>query len=918
MVKFPSAGDFGRSSFGIDRDVRTRSSIASIGNAGAVGAAVAGLGQAISGVANNVMAVENKQKAEKDQLDNFNDQKRWYETFGRIDQQVDAAHKAMPADGSGYDQTVGGIFQQNTQQFLNGITDPKRRAKFEAETARAATSYDNRARSAMEAQRRNYFNTEIDNTATQAVEAVKRNPDSYDAAVHGVAQLAAKAGLDDQQKETFYQKWEPGLIKARIDGLHALGRHEEADALAKKEDERAGSRFAPMPSAPRGGRIAPQAAYSLFKGEAERQGLVGTVPVDGPRYGITTGSADEWARFFTGLAQHESGLNSGTVGDVGQFVGGSRGLLQLSYADAPRYGLNGGKEFTADQLADPAQNAAAGVSIAKQLMAKSGSIRSGMGQYWGPISKEGWTPGKGRDSKLPWANIADGGDASLPAPGTYSAYSYARDQQVRHMQLQADNQAAAAQKAQYDSWKNQTEFAIHDGNYGLADLQGDRENGTITDAGDYMRLEKMIQSRNEDQSTLATAISNISGKDYVFDPADKGDKQQVELYSQAMGTGDKIGKMDQDAIPQATAIVNRTGMVPKDVIGPVQALYRSRDVGAFNYGMSVLGTLYQQNPDVVEKAFGTKMARAAGVYNELSPTTSTDEMFKILKADADPAQAANRERLYKERDKALKDNPLTADGIASVFTPNLDKMGVARLNLSEADTDQATAAPPLSDNQTIKLIYDYGNLFRENYVATNGNSDAATKLTIQQLQSKWGESDVHGGSGPSWWRRMTGYGSGGRVMNYPPERFYQPVGGSYNWMKDAVSGALKKNSINAEDWELFPMRETEDDVKSGRPPRYGVSYIRPDGTWDTLRDEDNQPMMVSFDHGPAKRAANNAGIIEGNNITRRENAIREANQSIGAIGGNSMVAMPQEVWSEEPKTKAQKDAVVTNGPRIPE
>lgn len=148
------------------------------------------------------------------------------------------------------------------------------------------------------------------------------------------------------------------------------------------------------------GAMDPIAVRSMFAQIATDQGLVGFVPSDGAKYGIKTGSAGEWANLFTGLSAHESGLRNSTVGDVGQFAGGSRGLLQLSYQDGLNWGY--GRPFSAAELADPQFNGTAGVGIAKRLMMQSGSIEGGMGRYWGPISKEGWTPGNGRDAGLPW------------------------------------------------------------------------------------------------------------------------------------------------------------------------------------------------------------------------------------------------------------------------------------------------------------------------------------------------------------------------------------------------------------------------------------------------------------------------------------------------------------------------------------
>lgn len=133
--------------------------------------------------------------------------------------------------------------------------------------------------------------------------------------------------------------------------------------------------------------------------------LNGFVPEDGARYGITTGSPEEWSNMMTRLAYHESGLNVKNVGDVGSFGTGSRGLFQLSQQDAVNWRMNGGRQFSIGQLEDPTTNADAAVKISERLVTRTGSVREGMGQYWGPFKKEGWTPGHGRDRALKLGEI---------------------------------------------------------------------------------------------------------------------------------------------------------------------------------------------------------------------------------------------------------------------------------------------------------------------------------------------------------------------------------------------------------------------------------------------------------------------------------------------------------------------------------
>lgn len=155
------------------------------------------------------------------------------------------------------------------------------------------------------------------------------------------------------------------------------------------------------------GNVNPNDMRNYVASKISQSTLNGFVPADGEKYGITTGSAAEWANLITGLAYHESGLNTHNVGDIGQFGSGSRGLLQLSVNDSLTYGLNDGQPFTHEQLADPTTNTDAALKIIETLVKKNGMIKD-VGKYYGPISREGWTPGNGRDKDLPWTEWKKG------------------------------------------------------------------------------------------------------------------------------------------------------------------------------------------------------------------------------------------------------------------------------------------------------------------------------------------------------------------------------------------------------------------------------------------------------------------------------------------------------------------------------
>lgn len=136
------------------------------------------------------------------------------------------------------------------------------------------------------------------------------------------------------------------------------------------------------------GRVNQNDLRAYLEQRIASSGLNGFKPQDGASYGVD-GSAKSWANFMTKLVGKESNFNSNDVSEPDAFRGGSRGLFQLSFDDAKNYGLNGGKPFSAEQLADPKANADAAVTIMERLVKKNGTIRGGAGKYWGPI-KRGW------------------------------------------------------------------------------------------------------------------------------------------------------------------------------------------------------------------------------------------------------------------------------------------------------------------------------------------------------------------------------------------------------------------------------------------------------------------------------------------------------------------------------------------------
>lgn len=943
MVKIPDIEDFSpRRDFGVDRDVRVTPTRANISNAGAPGAAVAGLGRAISGVGSDLQGIADKQKAEQEQLNAFNATTGFYNTTGAVNRELDERMKSAPADGSGVDKMFGEVFDKNFGAYLAGITDPKLRARKEADVAQARAQYEARGRSTMEGLRTNHYTGEINRFGTSAVNGLQQNPDAWDATNAGLGQLIAQSGLPPEAKSRIVEQWEPKLIQGRIDGYHRLadqaereGRIDEAKALRAKAstfatemDRQQAARAGVAPAMPGGGGTARRA-----EGLSRRAPQVSAILDDlAAKHGLDP-------NLLKAYADIESS------GDPRNVTGSYKGLFQLSDEEMAKYG-GGGDIF------DARANAEAGIRILKEraadfqkefgrpptatqlyLMHQQGA--AGLAAHMRNPNQPAWqsmlSTAEGRQKGEKWAKLAIWGNipSDMKAQfgsvenvtsaqfmdvwqrkvegsggsGTYATYSSAMDQQSEARLRQEQVRIRAADKERHDAYVNQVEFGIHDGTYGIANLVQDRQNGVLTDAGEYMKLEKLIEDRQGETNILADVIDKIDGqnKAYAFDPLDKDDKKAVEAYSQAYKLGEGIGKQDPSVINRASNVVERTGMIPRDVVGPLQAKFRSTDVGAFTFGMQAMQALYQRSPDVFAKTFGEKVTQSVATWGELAPYRSAQESFDLIKKDSDPAAAAQKEKLLKEADKAMKDAPITAADLPAIFYGSMDYEGPASKDLGPWDKDRWAGGPPMAPAQSAQLQFDYAKLYRENYALAQGDADVAKKTTIQQMQRMWGETRVHGAGGSSAWGV---FGLRDRVVKYPPERFYPPVDGSYDWIKGAVEDAVKGNAGAVADWELLPVPETAADVKAGSAPRYGIMVKNDAGVWSELRDQSNQPLLIDFDPKANRRAGQDKAQQEAAAAAGRQAAAGDANRNLYQAGGNPFALMPQEQVAPGPEVNA--------------
>src|SRR4029077_3058877 len=125
-----------------------------------------------------------------------------------------------------------------------------------------------------------------------------------------------------------------------------------------------------------GNQVDPNALYNYLRNKFAQSKLAGYVPPDGKRWGITTGSAAEWAALGLAVAKQESDLNTRSYNAADP--GGSAGLFQFGQGQTQF--TKGGNQF------DPQESASAFVRAAEHYVGGKGSVAN-LGETFGSIRR---------------------------------------------------------------------------------------------------------------------------------------------------------------------------------------------------------------------------------------------------------------------------------------------------------------------------------------------------------------------------------------------------------------------------------------------------------------------------------------------------------------------------------------------------
>lgn len=310
----------------------------------------------------------------------------------------------------------------------------------------------------------------------------------------------------------------------------------------------------------------------------------------------------------------------------------------------------------------------------------------------------------------------------------------------------------------------------------------------------------------------------------------------------------------------------------------LSGMARSNDYGRMSAAFAAYDRLWSHDPVAFDATFGAGARDRLQDWQAIAPYSTPEEALRRMLEANDPS-------LDKVRDLRAAEAPKKARRAEEVVAEISGGGGLGRIGdyfvdvaLRGGAARLAPAGPPLDDTTGAVLYQDYLTAFRERYRVI-GDADVAHAQAVARLKQVWGPSAANGG----------------RVMRHPPEQRpeYPAVAGEKAYIGTQVQDVLRARFPGGApaNWWLTSDRETAADIAAGRPPSYGMAYVKPDGTVDVLMEPEGWWATRLFFDPTAAQAAREAQGRRGDVWSRMAR-----NLSVAATGKGERV----DVFSGEP------------------
>ena len=303
----------------------------------------------------------------------------------------------------------------------------------------------------------------------------------------------------------------------------------------------------------------------------------------------------------------------------------------------------------------------------------------------------------------------------------------------------------------------------------------------------------------------ARAEELFSGRD-TADPNDKDDRNAVDFAVERSGLNDRLTSMDPTSAAQLTTVVETTGVLPDSSMSRLRSMSVNGSPEERQFALQTTANLLRQKPGVLSSRRG-----GAELRNDARKFSSF-----VLAGGLTPEDALKRVDETKTEEFRNKKAALGAE--ATSLANKIKSEEIANLFDGFFTAEPELGATPVRG----RIMFDaFKENFKFHFIET-GDEATARNLALDDLRDSYDVSSVTGTN---------------RLMKHPPEKYYPTVDGTHDYVmrqlkEDVTSRAGREVPEDSIFIEAVP--QTDADIRAGRLPRYGVSWLKEDGTLDTV------------------------------------------------------------------------------------
>jgi hypothetical protein len=534
-------------------------------------------------------------------------------------------------------------------------------------------------------------------------------------------------------------------------------------------------------------------------------------------------------------------------GDPRNTTGSYKGLFQLSNAEFRKHGGNG-------DIYDPVANARA---AAFKLKAESDAFRrrtgrdpsatdlylihqqgeAGAAAHAANPNRPAWenmaSTGEGREKGAAWAkaaiwgNIPNADKRRFGSVENVTSADFIKvwDDKIARFGGGSDGAASGSAKADPDAnrgpYRSLSPEKLHQ-------LDNRLE-------AQWARVRKAIEQKRQQRWVDGV----LAGTEH-FNSVSSDGRKLVDERVAASGLGERITEAkDVNALVQAVHLTSQLRYTPKPIAEAVLGKLRSNDPMVVAQGYSIVDQLQFASPHALSDMPGYANIIDKAVkfrhYNQIygGPAKALQQMA----ADEDPEKKRLRKAVDQDADKFVKDT-LTEDRIRGEL---------ARGNVGDWLWRPELGVTP---TQRVAMLAEFREVARR-YYEDDPNPELAIKQAANRFRLRHGVSDLLGKK---------------RVMAYPPESFWPPVDGSYDYMTKDIRDTVAKLEPEADKASVG--LQFADWGADGKP-RYWLSWRKKDGRLEVA------PRPWAPGYTEANKASEEEWLRRREAIMRRQDRLHE-------------------------------------------